>query len=218
VGHLFISHSTRDGGVIARDLAQALEAAGRPCWIAPRDVRPGIPYPGQIVSAIEASDGLVLIVTVEANASPDVLQEVQLASAARKIIAPVIASGAAPSPDIRYYIGVRHQIPWNDARGAATELLRSFPSSAMPPVAPPAAEATSSELADVLMLAPGSQKIELIKVVRHFAGGGLADTKRLVEGVPPVLLAHSMPREQAIAFELELKQLGARVELQTVKS
>ncbi len=84
MGHLFISHSTRDGGAIAQGLAAALEAAGQRCWIAPRDVKPGIPYPGQIVAGIEGLNGLVLIVTPSANESPDVLQELQLAATARK--------------------------------------------------------------------------------------------------------------------------------------
>ena len=112
---------------IAQQLAASLEAAGHSCWIAPRDVKPGTPYPGQIVAAIESCSGLVLIVTPAANESPDVLQEIQLASAARKVIAPVVVNATAPAPDIRYYIGVRHQIPWSDAHGTTVELLRSFP-------------------------------------------------------------------------------------------
>jgi len=67
MAHLFISHSTRDGGPIAQQLSAALEAAGHRCWIAPRDVRPGVPYPGQIVGAIESCAGLVLLVTPAAN-------------------------------------------------------------------------------------------------------------------------------------------------------
>lgn len=125
--HLFISHSSRDGAAIAQPLASALESAGHRCWIAPRDVKPGAPYPGQIVAAIRDCAGLVLIVTPAANESPDVLQEVQLAGQHRKTLAPVIVGGAKPSDDLHYFIGVRHQIAWSDARGAAAELLRSFP-------------------------------------------------------------------------------------------
>ena len=122
--HLFVSHSTRDGAHIAQQLSAALEAAGHRCWIAPRDVKPGVPYPGQIVTAIEASAGLVLLVTPAANESPDVLQEIQLASTARKTIAPVIVSGCAPGADLRYFLGVRHQIPWSDARGTTAPVIQ----------------------------------------------------------------------------------------------
>lgn len=127
---LFVSHSSRDGAAIAQPLAAALEAAGHRCWIAPRDVTPGRPYPGQIVAAIRNCDGLILIVTPAANESPDVLQEVQLANQGRKTVAPVIVDGATLSDDLHYYLGVRHQIPWSDPQKTTTELLRSFPAPA----------------------------------------------------------------------------------------
>jgi len=63
ITHLFISHWTRDGGPIAQQLSVALGAAGHCCWIARRDVKPGVPCPGHIVLAIEGSAGLVLLVT-----------------------------------------------------------------------------------------------------------------------------------------------------------
>lgn len=63
---------------------------------------------------------------LEANESPDVLQEVQIASNARKPIAPVIVTVTAPSPDLRYYIGVRHQIAWAEAAATAQALMATF--------------------------------------------------------------------------------------------
>ena len=35
-------------------------------------------------------------------------------------IAPVIVSGCAPGADLRYFLGVRHQIPWTSASATAT--------------------------------------------------------------------------------------------------
>lgn len=218
--HLFISHSTRDGGPIAQQLSAALEQAGHRCWIAPRDVRPGVPYPGQIVTAIENSGGLVLVVTPGANDSPDVLQEIQLASTARKTIAPVIVSGCAPGPDLRYYLGVRHQIPWSDAKAATGELLRSFPATAAAaPAAHPLARQFAETLAnisaeqgetfDVFMLMPGEHKINVIKTVREYTGWGLAETKLIVEGMPPVRVGMSMPKTRAEQMIRDLKSVGA---------
>jgi hypothetical protein len=102
--HLFISHATRDAAREALALAEALEALGHRCWIAPRDVRPGVPYPRQIVAAVEGAHGMVLLVSRAAAESADVLQEVQLAAANKKTIAPVVMSGADPGPDLRCYV------------------------------------------------------------------------------------------------------------------
>lgn len=229
MAHLFISHSSRDGAAIAQQLSAALETAGHKCWIAPRDVKPGVPYPGQIVGAIEACSGLVLIVTPAANDSPDVLQELQLASTARKVIAPVIVNGCTPDPNIRYYIGVRHQIPWSDARAVTAELLRSFqpPKSSIGSLevrrdrwsANQSAEhernvasddhADADTTWDVFMLMPGEHKINVIKTVREYTGWGLAETKQIVEGFPPVRVGMSMPKPRAEQMIRDLKSVGA---------
>jgi hypothetical protein len=127
LAHLFISYSTRDGRPIAFDLCAALEWAGHTCWLAPRDVRPGVTYPGQIVAAIRESAGLILVVTPAANESADVLQEVQLAGQHRKTVAPVIVDDTKLCDDLHYYLAVRQQLSWSDAVTTVTELLRSFP-------------------------------------------------------------------------------------------
>lgn len=123
---LFISHSTGDGAQLALALTQALEAKGHTCWIAPRDVVPGVPYPRQIVGAVRASDALVLLATSGANASADVLQEVQQAHSERKLIAPVIVSDARLSDDLSYFMGVRHQIRWSGADSTVIALTHTL--------------------------------------------------------------------------------------------
>ncbi|MGQ0532514.1 MAG: TIR domain-containing protein [Caulobacteraceae bacterium] len=135
--HIFISHSTKDGAREALQLVTALERAGHRCWIAPRDVKAGVTYPGQVVAAIERSKGLVLLLTPGANESPDVLQEVQLASTARKTIAPVMVRATSPAADLRYYVGVRHQIAWSERGIVVAALTEAFGAGALP--APPVA-------------------------------------------------------------------------------
>jgi hypothetical protein len=119
----FISHSTKDAGEKAVALARSLEDAGKKCWIAPRDVKAGVPYPGQIVAAIENASLVVVLVTPGANDSGDMLQEVQIAHTARKVIVPIVVDRTTPSPDLRYYVGVRHQIAWSSAADVVKTLL-----------------------------------------------------------------------------------------------
>lgn len=66
---------------------------------------------------------------------------------------------------------------------------------------------------DVVLLAPGRNKIGVIKELREFLGGGLAEAKDLADraGKEPVLLAAGMPVERARAFADALQRAGARV-------
>ena len=59
---VFISYASLDGSV-AETACQALEKAGIACWIAPRDVTPGIFYADEIVHAIDAAKVIVLILS-----------------------------------------------------------------------------------------------------------------------------------------------------------
>lgn len=124
--HVFISHATADGAAKARELADTLEATGQPCWYAPRDIIAGQTYPSQIMAALDACAGMVLLVTPSANASRDVAQEVQVAHARGKTIVPLIVDATPPSHDLAYFLAVRHHVPWTDATSAAEIVTRSL--------------------------------------------------------------------------------------------
>jgi formylglycine-generating enzyme required for sulfatase activity len=132
MNRIFVSHSTKDGSAEAQQLVAALEAGGLPCWIAPRDVKVGPTYPGQIVDAISESRGLVLVLTAAANASLDVLQEVTLAHNERKLIAALIVRDTQPSRDLSYFLGPRQRTAWTDASTAARELGKVFTPAGAP--------------------------------------------------------------------------------------
>ena len=51
-----VSHVSEDRSV-ALEIVDELERRDVPCWIAPRDVRPGKPFDDEITDAIEASRG-----------------------------------------------------------------------------------------------------------------------------------------------------------------
>ena len=75
---LFISYSTQDK--LTADAACAtLEAAGVRCWIAPRDITPGIEWGAAIVAAISHCRAMLLIFSASANDSPQIRREVERA-------------------------------------------------------------------------------------------------------------------------------------------
>ena len=73
---VFISHSAQDKKV-AETICAALEESGIQCWVAPRDVRPGKSFPGEITRAIQQSKVMLLIFSTHSNSSEQVLREVQ---------------------------------------------------------------------------------------------------------------------------------------------
>ncbi len=75
---IFISHSSKDGDV-ANKLCEYLEKKGEKCFLAPRDIRLGKEYAEEIISGIEQSDAMILLMSKEANQSPHVLREVERA-------------------------------------------------------------------------------------------------------------------------------------------
>src|SRR5271170_6346966 len=73
---VFISYASHDSAV-SQKVCSALEAAGFPCWIAPRNVVPGTLYAEAIVGAIDESRILILILSKEAVASAHVGREIE---------------------------------------------------------------------------------------------------------------------------------------------
>jgi hypothetical protein len=112
-GHVFISHGSEN-----RDEANALcgfiEARGVKCWIAPRDVRPGIDYSEELQAAIEGCAAFVVLVTDMANKSPYVRAETEMAFSSHKPIFPVRQADVKPAAGLALFLKIRH---WTDAFG-----------------------------------------------------------------------------------------------------
>lgn len=110
---VFVCHSSLDASVAAR-LVTALESARIACWIAPRDVESGVPYPRQLVKAIIECRVFLLLVTNNSASSDHVVRELEQAVKHRRPILPVVVGGAM-SADLDYYLGAVHQIHGSDA-------------------------------------------------------------------------------------------------------
>ena len=104
---VFISHSAQNREV-ADAVCAALEKATIRCWVAPRDVRPGRSFPGEITRAIQHSKVMVLIFSKHSNASEQVLREVQLAANSRLHIVQFRIEDTVPNDDLEYYLSTPH--------------------------------------------------------------------------------------------------------------
>lgn len=108
---VFISHSAQDKKV-AETICAALEENAIRCWVAPRDVRPGKSFPGEITRAIQQCKVMLLIFSRHSNSSEQVLREVQLAVDSHLPIVRLRIEDVPLSDDLRYYLSTPH---WLDA-------------------------------------------------------------------------------------------------------
>lgn len=113
----FISYAKEDR-TAANAVCSVLEQKGIRCWIAPRDVRPGVSYAGEIVNAIGQSRVLVLVFSAHSNSSPFVNREVERAVSRRIPIVPFRIEDVPLSADMELYIS---STQWLDASTPPSE-------------------------------------------------------------------------------------------------
>ncbi len=100
------------------------------------------------------------------------------------------------------------------------EMEDKFGVSAAAPVAMAAAAATDAGVAeeeqqtefDVILLAFGDKKIQVIKEVRAITGLGLKDAKTLVDEVPKPV-KEGVSKDEAEKIKSQLEEAGAQVDL-----
>jgi photosystem II stability/assembly factor-like uncharacterized protein len=108
---VFISHSAKDK-VTGDAVCAMLESNGVRCWIAPRDVVPGMEWSECIIDAIEQSRIMILVFSANANTSPQIRREVERAVNHGVAILPVRIEDILPGKALEYFIGNVH---WLDA-------------------------------------------------------------------------------------------------------
>jgi hypothetical protein len=107
----FISYASQDKPV-ADAVCARLEAAGIRCWIAPRDITPGMSYGEAIINAIHTARVMILVFSSHANASPQVPKEIERAVSNNVPIIPYRIENVTPGASLDYFIGSVH---WLDA-------------------------------------------------------------------------------------------------------
>ena len=93
-----------------------------------------------------------------------------------------------------------------DTFGVSAAAVAAGPAAAAGPVVEEQTEF------DVVMTSFGAAKLAVIKEVRGITGLGLADAKKLVEGVP-AKIKEGISKEDAEALKAHLEAVGATVEL-----
>jgi hypothetical protein len=98
---VFISYASEDR-LWAERVRGFLEAAGIRCWIAPRDIVPGTQWMECIISAIDTSRIMVLILSKHANQSEHVRREVVTAVSNGLVIIPCCVGDVNPRGALAY--------------------------------------------------------------------------------------------------------------------
>jgi hypothetical protein len=108
---VFISYASPDGDVASR-IVRFLEENAIPCWVAPRDLPPGVEYGAAIVNAIGESCALVLVLSEHSNESQFVRNEVERAVSKSKPVLPVRIREVTPSGALEFFVS---SAQWVDA-------------------------------------------------------------------------------------------------------
>jgi hypothetical protein len=106
---LFVSHVNEDRRA-ALEIVDELEQRGVPCWIAPRDVRPGRPFDDEIVAAIESCRAMLLVFSEHCNEHEYIRREVTVAGESHKVIIPFRIQNAQPRRGLRVRLSDLHWI------------------------------------------------------------------------------------------------------------
>ena len=108
---VFLSYSSRDK-LAADALCARVEEAGIRCWIAPRDIIPGLRWGECIIRALDICPIMVLLMTHQSSASTHVAKEVERAVHKGVIILPLRIEDVQPQGNLEYFLSDTH---WMDA-------------------------------------------------------------------------------------------------------
>ena len=122
---------------------------------------------------------------------------------------------AITKEDILEAVGAMTVMDLNDLVKAFEEKFGV--SAASMAVAAPGAGAAAAAVEEqtefnVVLLAAGDKKVEVIKVVRAATGLGLKEAKDLVDGAPKPV-KEAIPKADAEALKKQLEDAGAKVEI-----
>jgi biotin transporter BioY len=144
---VFVSYSSDDKPT-ADALCATLENKGIRCWMAPRDILPGVDWGGAIVDAINASRVMVLVYSSKANDSPQIKREVERAVNRGLPVIPFRIEDVPMSTTLEYFMSMPHWLdaptpPLQEHLDRLAETTRLILGRAGVTLAPPPAERTT---------------------------------------------------------------------------
>jgi hypothetical protein len=108
---VLISYSSKDKAT-ADAVCARLESRAVRCWIAPRDILPGMDWSEAIIDGIERARLMVLVFSSQANSSRQVVHEVERAVNKGLTILPLRIEDVVPARSLEYFLSTPH---WLDA-------------------------------------------------------------------------------------------------------
>jgi len=135
---VFISYSTADK-LAADAVCAGLEQRGFSCWIAPRDILPGLDWGAAIIDAINDAKVMVLVFSSSANTSKQIKREVERAVSKGVTLIPLRIEDVPLGKTLEYFISSEHWMdalsrplePHVDRLAAAIRALLARPSKAI---------------------------------------------------------------------------------------
>ena len=108
---IFVSYAHQDR-TVANAVCATLEAHGIRCWIAPRDILPGMDWGEAIIDALQEAKVMVLVFSSGSNDSNQIKREVERAVHQGIAVVPFRIEDVLPSKTLEYFISTQH---WLDA-------------------------------------------------------------------------------------------------------
>jgi hypothetical protein len=113
---VFISYSSLDK-TAADTVCSILEQKGISCWIAPRDITPGLDFAEAIIDGIKSSKLFILVYSSNSNTSKQVIREVDRAVHTGLPVINLRLEDVPLSKQLEYYLSSVHWLDANTAGG-----------------------------------------------------------------------------------------------------
>lgn len=126
---LFVSYAHADNAAVEPVVA-IVQKSGQAVWIDKSGINPGDGWAGEIVRAIKAAKGIIVMCSQHAFESDHVKREIYLADRYKKPMSPVFLEAAQPPEDFEYFFaGVQwlelYKLPEDERAAAIGKALKA---------------------------------------------------------------------------------------------